>query len=62
MLFILLSPLSDDIGALRLFSFITFRTGGAILTALLISLVARGATLAWRYPALERSLLAAPGP
>ncbi|MBC6441340.1 MAG: phospho-N-acetylmuramoyl-pentapeptide-transferase [Rhodospirillales bacterium] len=39
MLFYLLPPLSDEFGALRLFSFITFRTGGALLTALFICLV-----------------------
>ncbi len=47
MLFNLLSPLSEDIGALRLFSFITFRTGGAILTALLISLIFGPLVIRW---------------
>ena len=39
--------LSDDIGALRLFSFITFRTGGAIMTALIISLLFGDRIIAW---------------
>ena len=37
MLFNLLAPLSDEIGVFNLFHYLTFRTGGAIMTALLIS-------------------------
>lgn len=37
MLFNLLSPLADDLQIFNLFRYITFRTGGAIMTALLIS-------------------------
>ena len=47
MLYNLLSPLSDDVGTLRLFSFITFRTGGAIVTALIISLIAGPGVIRW---------------
>ena len=47
MLYNLISPLSEDIGSLRLFSFITFRTGGAILTALAISLILGPAVIRW---------------
>ena len=39
MLFNLLYPLSDEIGLFNLFRYLTFRTGGAVLTALLISFV-----------------------
>ena len=37
MLYHLLLPLSDDISVLNLFRYLSFRTGGAILTALVIS-------------------------
>ena len=37
MLFNLLAPLSAEIGVFNLFHYLTFRTGGAIMTALLIS-------------------------
>ena len=47
MLVHLLPPLSEDFGALRLFSFITFRTGGAIVTALLVCLICGGPLIAW---------------
>ena len=47
MLYHLLPALAEEFGALRLFSFITFRTGGAILTALLISLLFGGRMIAW---------------
>ncbi len=39
MLLNLLAPLSDEIGVFNLFYYLTFRTGGAIMTALLISFV-----------------------
>jgi phospho-N-acetylmuramoyl-pentapeptide-transferase len=39
MLFNLLYPLSDEFGIFNLFRYLTFRTGGAVLTALLISFV-----------------------
>jgi len=47
MLYHLLPALADEFGALRLFSFITFRTGGAILTALAICLLFGGPMIAW---------------
>ena len=37
MLFNLLAPLSDDFQAFNLFRYLTFRTGGAVMTALIIS-------------------------
>jgi len=37
MLLELLGPLSDELGFLRLFEFITFRTGGAVITAMVVS-------------------------
>ncbi len=37
MLFELLFPLSQEFGGLRLFQYLTFRSGGAVITALLIS-------------------------
>ncbi len=39
MLLNLLAPLSDEIGVFNLFNYLTFRTGGAVMTALLISFV-----------------------
>jgi phospho-N-acetylmuramoyl-pentapeptide-transferase len=47
MLYHLLPMLAEEFGALRLFSFITFRTGGAIMTALVICLLFGGRTIAW---------------
>jgi phospho-N-acetylmuramoyl-pentapeptide-transferase len=47
MLYHLLPPFADELGALRLFSFITFRTGGAIITALVISLLLGGRLIGW---------------
>ena len=37
MLFHILVPLADDFGALNVFRYLTFRTGGAVLTALIVS-------------------------
>ena len=37
MLFHILYPLADQFGALNVFRYITFRTGGAIITALIVS-------------------------
>jgi phospho-N-acetylmuramoyl-pentapeptide-transferase len=39
MLYLLLEPLSSDFQLFNLFRYLTFRTGGAIMTALLIGLV-----------------------
>lgn len=47
MLFNLLAPLADDFSPLNLFRYITFRTGGAVLTSLLISAFAGGPLIAW---------------
>jgi phospho-N-acetylmuramoyl-pentapeptide-transferase len=43
MLYNLLAPLADQVPVFNLFRYLTFRTGGAILTALLICLVFGGA-------------------
>ena len=41
MLYSLLFPLADHFGVFNVFRYITFRTGGAVMTALLISFVHR---------------------
>ncbi len=47
MLFHLLFPLADDVSFFNLFRYITFRTGGAVLTALLISFLCGPAVIRW---------------
>ena len=47
MLFNLLYPLADQFGLFNLFRYITFRTGGAVLTALVISFVAGPSLIRW---------------
>jgi phospho-N-acetylmuramoyl-pentapeptide-transferase len=47
MLYLLLHPLSDDFHALNLFRYITFRSGGAVVTALLISFAFGPPMIAW---------------
>jgi phospho-N-acetylmuramoyl-pentapeptide-transferase len=47
MLYLLLYPLSDDFHALNLFRYITFRSGGAVVTALVISFVCGPPMIAW---------------
>ncbi|MCW5747941.1 MAG: phospho-N-acetylmuramoyl-pentapeptide-transferase [Alphaproteobacteria bacterium] len=47
MLFHLLAPLADQFGPLNLFRYITFRSGGAFLTALLISFMVGGRLIEW---------------
>ena len=47
MLYLLLSPLADEFHALNLFRYITFRAGGAVYTALLISFVCGPRMIAW---------------
>ncbi len=47
MLFNLLYPLSDQLPVLNLFRYLTFRTGGAIMTALLISFVFGPPLIRW---------------
>ncbi len=47
MLYNLLVPLAEQFSALNLFRYITFRTGGAIITALIISFVIGPAIINW---------------
>lgn len=47
MLFNLLSPLAEDIQFFNLFRYLTFRTGGAIMTALLISFLLGPSIINW---------------
>lgn len=47
MLFNLLAPLSDQFEPLNLFRYLTFRTGGAVLTALIISFLLGPRLIAW---------------
>ena len=47
MLFNLLFPLADQFGLFNLFRYLTFRTGGAVLTALVISFVVGPALIRW---------------
>lgn len=47
MLYNLLAPLGDDIIAFNLFNYLTFRTGGAIMTALFISFVIGKPIINW---------------
>jgi phospho-N-acetylmuramoyl-pentapeptide-transferase len=47
MLFNLLAPLTEEVSLFNLFRYITFRSGGAALTALLISFVLGPSVIAW---------------
>ena len=47
MLYNLLAPLSDDLSILNLFRYLTFRSGGAVLTALLLSFLMGGPVIRW---------------
>ena len=47
MLFNLLAPFGDDFGLFNLFRYLTFRTGGAVLTALVISFVVGPPLIRW---------------
>ena len=47
MLFNLLFPLADQFGLFNLFRYLTFRTGGAVITALVISFVVGPMFIAW---------------
>ena len=47
MLYNFLVPLADDFGPFNLFRYITFRTGGAIMTALIISFILGPTIIAW---------------
>ncbi len=47
MLYHLLTPLSDDFQLFNVFRYLTFRTGGAIMTALLISFLLGPSLISW---------------
>lgn len=47
MLFNLLSPFADDFGLFNLFRYLTFRTGAAVLTALVVSFVVGPSLIRW---------------
>ncbi|MHA7873432.1 MAG: phospho-N-acetylmuramoyl-pentapeptide-transferase, partial [Hyphococcus sp.] len=47
MLYHLLTPLSDDFQLFNVFRYLTFRTGGAIMTALLISFILGPSLIRW---------------
>ena len=47
MLFNLLVPLAEDISIFNLFRYLTFRSGGAVLTALLVSFIMGGPVIRW---------------
>ena len=47
MLYNLLFPLADEIGLFNLFKYLTFRTGGAVMTALIVSFVIGPRLIQW---------------
>jgi phospho-N-acetylmuramoyl-pentapeptide-transferase len=47
MLYLLLYPLTDQFAPLNLFRYLTFRSGGAVVTALLISFICGPRVIAW---------------
>jgi phospho-N-acetylmuramoyl-pentapeptide-transferase len=47
MFYNLLFPLTDQLGVFNLFRYLTFRTGGAVMTALLISFIAGPSVIRW---------------
>jgi phospho-N-acetylmuramoyl-pentapeptide-transferase len=47
MLFNLLAPLADDFGFFNLFRFLTFRTGGAVMTAMIMSFLLGPPIIRW---------------
>lgn len=47
MLYLLLSPLADQFQLFNVFNYLTFRTGGAIMTALAIALIIGNPFIAW---------------
>ncbi|GIK98593.1 MAG: phospho-N-acetylmuramoyl-pentapeptide-transferase [Alphaproteobacteria bacterium] len=47
MLFNLLVPLAEDVSIFNLFRYLTFRSGGAVLTALLVSFLLGGPVIRW---------------
>ncbi|MDB5407484.1 MAG: mraY [Rhodospirillales bacterium] len=63
MLFHLLTPLADQFSPLNLFRYITFRSGGAVVTALLISFLCGPRIIAWlRSKQAEGQPIRADGP
>ncbi len=47
MLFNFLAPLGDDVGLFNLFRFLTFRTGGAVMTAMVLSFLLGPRIIQW---------------
>ena len=47
MLYVLLVPLSEEVNVFNLFRYLTFRTGGAVMTALLLSFVLGPRVIRW---------------
>ena len=47
MLYILLVPLADEVNVFNLFRYLTFRTGGAVMTALVLSFLLGPAVIRW---------------
>ncbi len=62
MLYHLLVPLSDHIGALRLFRYITFRAAGATVTAMLIAFVIGPVVIRWLRERKVGQVVRAEGP
>ena len=61
MLFNLLAPLSEELSVLNLFRYLTFRSGGAVLTALLLSFLIGGPVIRWlKISAEERAFFKEP--
>ncbi|MGE4280587.1 MAG: phospho-N-acetylmuramoyl-pentapeptide-transferase, partial [Magnetospirillum sp.] len=47
MLYNLLYPLADEVALFNLFKYLTFRTGGAVLTALVVAFVIGPGLIRW---------------
>ena len=47
MLYNLLFPLADQVGFFNLFRYLTFRSGGAVMTALVVAFVAGPGLIRW---------------
>lgn len=47
MLYNLLFPLSDEVGVFNLFKYLTFRTGGAVITSLIVALLIGPGMIRW---------------
>ena len=47
MLYVLLVPLAEEVNVFNLFRYLTFRTGGAVMTALLLSFVLGPSVIRW---------------